>query len=94
MLEDLLKHLASGKAVTLVPHHIELTTQEAAALLNVSRPYLIGLLDARKIPCRMVGKHRRIKAEDLFRYMQQEEEERAKVLADLAAEAQELGMGY
>ncbi|HVS38592.1 MAG TPA: helix-turn-helix domain-containing protein [Gemmataceae bacterium] len=94
LLMDLLQHLASGKAVTLVPHDVELTTQEAAALLNVSRPYLIGLLEARKIPCRMVGKHRRIKADDLFRYKKQEEEERAKVLAELAEDAQKLGMGY
>ena len=94
MLMELLEQIAAGKAVTLVPYRAELTTQEAAQLLGVSRPYLIGLLDAGKIPCRMVGKHRRIKADDLFRYKEREAEARAKVLDELAAQAQELDMGY
>ena len=94
MLLNLLQDLAGGNTVTLVPHHAELTTQEAAELLKVSRPFLIGLLDAGKIPCRKVGKHRRIAAGDVIRYKRQEEAAREKVLAELAAEAQELNMGY
>jgi excisionase family DNA binding protein len=94
LLLELLQSLADGNAVMLVPHHAELTTQEAADLLNVSRPFLIGLLDAGKIPHRMVGAHRRIAAADVFQYKQREAEAREKTLAELAAEAQELNMGY
>jgi len=94
MLLDILAQMANGNAVTLVPHHAILTTQEAAEILNVSRPYLIGLLDSGKIPCQMVGKHRRIAADELFRYQRREAEARAAVLAELAAEGQSLEEGY
>lgn len=95
---DLLYHLvtemAQGNAVTLVPVHAELTTQEAADHLNVSRPYLIRLLEEGKIKFSMVGTHRRVKFSDLETYRQAQEEERRKVMEDLASQSQELGMGY
>lgn len=95
---DLLYHLvtemAQGHAVTLIPVHAELTTQEAADHLNVSRPFLIKLLKEGKIKFNMVGTHRRVKFSDLEAYRREKEEERRQVMDELAAQTQELGMGY
>jgi excisionase family DNA binding protein len=94
LLIKVLEQMAQGNAVTIVPIHAELTTQEAANLLNVSRPFLIGLLDQGKIPFHKTGTHRRIRFEDLLAYMRQEEQRQEQVLSELAAEAQKLDLGY
>jgi excisionase family DNA binding protein len=94
LLRDLLSEMAQGNAVTIVPTHAELTTQEAANILNVSRPYLIKLLDEGKIAYHKVNKHRRIRFEALMEYKRKQDAESAAALNELAKQAQELGMDY
>ncbi|MCW6511960.1 helix-turn-helix domain-containing protein [Lichenifustis flavocetrariae] len=84
MLMELLRHIGRGDAVTLVPVSQMLTTQQAADILNVSRPYLVTLIDTGKIKHSKVGRHRRIKAEDLFAYKNARDEKRSKALGALA----------
>jgi excisionase family DNA binding protein len=85
LLMDLLRYVGRGDAVTLVPVSQMLTTQQAADILNVSRPFLIGLLDKGAIKHALVGRHRRIKAEDLFAYKRARDQERSDALSALAA---------
>jgi len=94
LLYQLLTEMAQGNAVTVIPVHAELTTQEAADYLNVSRPFLVGLLEAGKIRHHKIGTHRRIKFSDLQAYCRATETERQRMMDELAAQAQELGMGY
>jgi excisionase family DNA binding protein len=94
LLYTMLTEMAQGNAVALIPVHAELTTQEAADYLNVSRPYLIKLLELGKIKFHMVGTHRRIRFSDLAAYRNATEIERQKVMDELATQSQKLGMGY
>jgi excisionase family DNA binding protein len=94
LLTHLLTQMSYGNAVTLIPIHAELTTQEAADHLNVSRPYLISLLEAGEIKFRKVGTHRRIKFSDLRSFEECKEQEREAALTELAQQAQDLKLGY
>jgi excisionase family DNA binding protein len=94
LLIKILTEMAQGNAVTLIPLHAELTTQEAANLLNVSRPFLNKELDRCELKFHKVGTHRRIKFSDLEDYRQKRERQRAADMEALAEQAQELGLGY
>lgn len=94
LLLGILTEMSKGNAITIMPIHAELSTQEAALHLNVSRPHLVELLEKGKIPFRKVGAHRRVLAKDVFDYKQRIDAERLKALEELTVQAQELGMGY
>lgn len=94
LLMDILEAMAAGRGMTLIPENAELTTVQAADMLNVSRPFLIKLLDENVLPHRKVGKHRRIRMEDVMAYKVSIDRERETVLDQLAREAQEQGMAY
>lgn len=89
---QVLDGLRDGKAISVVPHGQQLTTQEAANLLGMSRQYLVRLVDANEIPCHKVGTHRRIFLKDLLKYKKQRDARRSQVLTDLARESMELGL--
>jgi excisionase family DNA binding protein len=93
IIEDSLKIIADGHAVTVVPKDLEIGSQEAANLLGVSRPYLVKLLDTGAIPSRKVGVQRRVIVADLLAYRDREKAARRQALRELAGEGQRLGLG-
>ncbi|WNH53864.1 helix-turn-helix domain-containing protein [Stenotrophomonas oahuensis] len=94
LLVDILAELADGNAVKVVPVHAELTTQEAADLLNVSRPHFVKLLEEGELAFHRTGKHRRVRFSDLMQYKEARERASEQAMAELAQQSQELGMGY
>jgi excisionase family DNA binding protein len=91
---DMLGMMAQRRPVMLVPQNHELTTQDAAALLNVSRPFVIKEIEAGRLRCRKVGRHRRIEFDELRRYQTAQRERSEAALQELATLSQELGLGY
>lgn len=94
LLVDILGELAQGNSVRVVPVHAELTTQEAADIINVSRPHLVKLLEEGALPFHKAGRHRRVLFSDLMDYKQRRDYASHKALDELAALSEELGQGY
>jgi len=92
LLARVLAHMAAGEGVTVLPAHAELTTQQAADILNVSRPYLIKLLDCGAIDYRLVGKHRRIRLDSLMDYVREDDRKRRQAADELSSLTQEMGL--
>ena len=92
LIRRLLKEMGEGKAVTLVADEPEITTEQAAKLLHVSRPYVVGLVDKGQMPARNVGKQRRLLLKDVVAYKRDNEAKRREALHELAALDQELGL--
>ena len=92
LLVDILKETAAGHAVSVVPLEAEITTQQAADLLNVSRPYLVGMIEKGTLPARMVGNQRRLPLKDVLTYKADNRAKRRETLRELAAYDQELGL--
>lgn len=94
MLLQILDQIAKGNALTIYPTEVKLTSQEAANILNVSRPFLVKLLENEEIPFYRVGTHRRILLKDLLKYKNEMLVKRRGVLDELSTLSQELDMGY
>ncbi|MGH9766766.1 MAG: excisionase family DNA-binding protein [Blastocatellia bacterium] len=94
ILTDALRHISKGDAVAILPLESEISTRQAAEILQVSHSYLLGLLENNEIPFRTVGSGRRVKLADALNYKKKTDEERIEALEELAAQAQELNMGY
>lgn len=94
ILLDVLSEISKGNAVSLIPYHQELSTQQAADLLNVSRPFLVGVLEKGEMPFRKVGAHRRVLLKDVLAYKEQTERLREKSLNELTELSQREDMGY
>lgn len=94
LVVTILNEIAEGNSLTLIPQHAHLTTQEAADMLNVSRPYFVKLLEEGKIPFEKIGNRRRVLARDVMEFKEQERVKSEQALQELVDLAQKLDMGY
>lgn len=94
LLSAIIKNMAEGKTISIVPSNSEISTQQAADMLNVSRPHLVKLLETQKIPFKKVGSHRRVLLKDIMNYEEQLAKQRESQLDFLSNQAQDLNLGY
>jgi excisionase family DNA binding protein len=94
MLLDILSEFSKGSAISVIIHKAEMSTQQAADILNVSRPHLVKLLEQNEIPFKKVGSHRRVLVEDVMQYKDNIDKARDETLVELSKLSQELNMGY
>ncbi len=94
LLSAIIQNMAEGKTISIVPSNSEVSTQQAADMLNVSRPHLVKLLETKKIPFKKVGSHRRILLKDILNYEEQLAKQRESQLDFLSNQAQDLNLGY
>jgi excisionase family DNA binding protein len=92
ILVDVVGELLAGRAVSILPQSLELTTTQAADILQVSRPFFTSLLKSNEIPFRMVGTHRRVRLEDVVRYAHARDAQRERILGEMIQEADEAGL--
>ena len=92
VLRAVVEQLRAGNGVSIAPLHAELTTVEAAEILNVSRPHLVKLLEQSEMPYRMVGSHRRVRLVDVLAYRDRQDARSRRALDELTAQAEELGL--
>jgi excisionase family DNA binding protein len=90
----ILSNMSQGKSITVIPSNAEVSTQQAAEMLNVSRPFVVKLIDEGRLSSKKVGSHRRILLEDLVKFEKSFKKQRTKALEFLTQQAQDLGMGY
>ena len=94
LLSAIIQNMAEGKTISIVPSNSEVSTQQAADMLNVSRPHLIKILETKKIPFKKIGSHRRILLKDIMEYKEQLAKQREAQLDFLSHQAQDLNLGY
>lgn len=94
ILSTIIENMAEGKSISIVSSKSELSTQQVAEILNVSRPHVVKLLETTKIPFRKVGSHRRVLLKDVIEYKRQLAKERDAQLEFLSNQAQKLNLGY
>jgi len=94
ILVDVLSNMSEGKSITILPSETEISTQQAADMLNMSRPHLVKLLESGKIPYKKVGNHRRLLLNDLIEFKEKLRQNRENQLIFLAKQAQEFNLGY
>jgi excisionase family DNA binding protein len=94
LLVEILNELGKGKAVKVLAMDAEISTQQAADLLHVSRPFLINLLERKEIPFHRIGSHRRLRLSDVLAYKKRTDEQRMAALDELTQLSQDLGLGY
>lgn len=92
LLAKILKEISQGRPVSIVPIATEMTTQAAAELLGCSRPHIVKLLEEGKLPYTKVGKHRRIKYEDVIRYKKEVKSHQKRIIGEVMELDEELGL--